>query len=180
MRGFNSADARKGAQSIFERSRGRRGSGNTSMSLPGRGPTLGKPAYSRPGRTDGRMQVYSKERRSSGFSGRSGNERRSPATDRRMSRAPGATGSQGMRDRNSGWRAESMNRQNRTNIQRPSPGETRSFSRPHAQGSQRSFSPSPQAGARHSGSSSHGAQGFSGSQQGRGGGGGFGHGGPRF
>jgi hypothetical protein len=126
------------------------------------------------------MQAYNKEGNSSGFAGRSGNERKPSAIDRRMSRAPRETGSQGMRDGNFGRRPESMSRQNRVNIQRPSIGETRSFSRPHAQGSQRSFGPSPQAGARHSGSSSRGAQGFSDSQQGRGGGGGFSHGGPRF
>jgi hypothetical protein len=180
MRGFNSAEARNGARSIFGRSHGRLGSGNASMSVPGRGPNPGKRAYSGPGRADGRMQVYNKEGRSSGFSGRSGNERRPPAMDRRMSRTPGETGSRGMRDRNFGRRPESMNRQNRMNLQRPSIGETRSFSRPYSQGSQRSFSPSPQAGARHSGSSSRGAQGFSSPQQGRGGRGDLGHGGPRF
>jgi hypothetical protein len=180
MKGFNSREARNGARSILERSHGRLGSGNTSVSGPGRGSNHAKPAYSRPGRADGRMQAYNKEGNSSGFAGRSGNERKPSAIDRRMSRAPRETGSQGMRDGNFGRRPESMSRQNRVNIQRPSIGETRSFSRPHAQGSQRSFSPSPQAGARHSGSSSRGAQGFSDSQQGRGGGGGFSHGGPRF
>jgi hypothetical protein len=180
MRGFNSTEARNGARSIFDRSYGRLRSGNAAMSAPGRGPNRTKPAYSRPGRVDGRKQVYNKESRFSGFSGRSGSERRPPAVDRRMSRTPGGTGFQGMRDRNFGRRPESMSRQNGASIQRPSVGETRSFSRPHSQGSQRSFSPSPQAGARHSGSSSRGAQGFSGSQQGRGGGSGFGQGGPRF
>jgi hypothetical protein len=181
MRGFNSTEARSGARSIFERSHGRSGSGNTSMSVSGRGANHTKPTYSRPGRVDGRTQVYNREGRSSGFSGRSGNERRSTATDRRMSRTPGEAGPQGMRDRNFGRRPESMSRQDRMNIQRPSVGETRSFGRSHSQGSQRSFGPSPQAGARHSGSPSRGTQGSSGgSQQGRGGGSGFGHGGPRF
>jgi hypothetical protein len=180
MRGFNSAGARNGARSIFERSHGRLGSGNTSMSVPGRGPNHTNPSYSGPGRVGKRKQVYNKENRSSGLSGRSGNERRPPAMDRRMSRTPGETGFQAMRDRNFGRRPEGMSRQNGMNFQRPSVGETRSFSRPHSQGNQRSFAPSPQAGARRSGSSSRGAQGFSGSQQGRGGGSGFGHGGPRF
>ncbi len=180
MRGFNSVEASNGARSIFERSHGRLGSGNASMSVTGRGPAPRGPAPSGPGRVDGRRQVYNKEGSPSGFSGRSAHERRPPAMDRRMSRAPGQPGSQGMRDRNFGRRPEGMNRQNRMNIQRPSIGETRSFSRPHAQGGQRSFSPSPQAGARHSGSSSRGVQGFSGSQPGRGGGGGSGPGGPRF
>ena len=180
MRGFNSTEARNGARSIFDRSHGRLGSGNAAMSVPGRGPNQAKPDYSRPGRVDGRKQVYNRESRSSGFSGRSGNERRPPAMDRRMSRTPGVTGSQGMGNTNFGRRQESMSRQNGTTIQRPSLGGTQSFSRPHSQGSQRSFGPSPQAGARYSGSSSRGTQGFSGSQQGRGGESGFGQGGSRF
>jgi hypothetical protein len=178
MRGFHSTEARNGARSIVERSHGQLGSGNASMSAPGRGLNHTKQAFSRPGGIHGQKQVYNKERRSSGFTGRSGHER-PPAMDRRMSRTPGGAGSQGMRDRNFGRRSESMSEQNRVSIQRPSVGETRSFS-PHSQRSHRSFGPSPQAGARHSGSSSPGAQGFSGSQQGRGGGSGFGYGGPRF
>jgi hypothetical protein len=180
MRGFNSTEARNGARSIFDRSHGRLGSGNAAMSVPGRGPNQAKPDYSRPDRVDGRKQVYNRESRSSGFSGRSGNERRPPAMDRRMSRTPGVTGFQGMANTNFGRRQESMSRPNGTTIQKPSPGGTQSFSRPHSQGSQRSFGPSPQAGARHSGSSSRGTQGFTGSQQGRGGESGFGQGGSRF
>jgi hypothetical protein len=155
------------------------GSSNTAVSVPGRGSNHTRPAYSRPGRVDGGKQAYNKEGRFSGFSGRSGDERRPPAVDRRVSRTPGETGSQGMRDRNFGRRPESMNRQNGMGIQRPSAGGTRSSS-PHSQGSQRSFAPSPQAGARHSGSSSLDTHGFSGSQQERGGGSGSGHRGPRF
>ena len=156
-RGFNSPQARNGARSIFHRSHGRLGSGNTSVSVPGRGPGHTNPAYSRPGRGHGGKQVYSKEPRPSGFSGRSGPQRRPSATDPRISRTPGG----GM------------------NTQRPSVGGPRSFS-PHSQGSQRSFSSSPRAGAVDPGSSSSRPQGFSGSQQGRGGGSSFGHGGPRF
>jgi Domain of unknown function (DUF4124) len=180
-RGFNSPEARNGARSIYERGHGRPGSNNASISVPGRGPNDSRPAYSRPGRFDGQKQVYNREGRPSGFSSRSGNERRPPAVDRRMSRTPGETGSQRMRDGNFGRRPESMGRQNGMSVQRPSGGGTRSFS-PHAQGSQRSFGSSPQAGGRHSGSSSRGAQGFGGSQQGqgRGSGSGFGQGGPRF
>jgi hypothetical protein len=179
MRGFNSTEARNGARSIFERSHGRLGSGNTSMPIPGRDPNNTNPAYSRLGRGDGGRQVYNKESRPSGFDGRNGNDSRAPAMDRRMSRIPGERNSQAFKDRNFGRRPESMSRHNGMNIQRPFAGETRSFS-PHSQGSQRSFGPSPQAGARHSGSSSMGEKGFSGSEQGRGGGSGFGHGAPRF
>jgi hypothetical protein len=178
VRGFNSAEARNGARSIIERSHGRLGSSIASMSVPGRGPNPTRPAYSRPGRVDGGKQVYNKESRSSGFSGRSGIERRPPAMDRRMSRTPGETRSQGMRDGNLGRRPETMSRQNGMSVQRPSVGRTRSFNPP--QGGQRSFGSSPQARAGHSGSFSPGAQGFSGSQQGRSGGSGFGHGAARF
>ena len=177
MRGFNSTEARNGARSIFERSHGRLGSGNTSMAVPGRGSNHTNPAYSRRGRGDGK-QFYNKESRPPGFSGRNGNLSRSSAIDRRMSRIPGETGSQGMRGRNFG-RPESTSRQNGINIQRPSVGETRSFSH-HSQGSQRSFSPSPQAGGSHSDSSSMGGKGSFGSHQGWGGGSGSGRGAPRY
>jgi len=177
-RGFDSTAARNGARSILERSHGRLGSGNTSMPISGRGRNNPSPAYSRPGRGDGK-QVYNKESRPSGFSGRNGNDRRPPVVDRTISRIPGETGSQGMKDRNYGRRPESTSRQNGMNIQRPFAGETRSFS-PHSQGNQRSFSPSPQAGGRHSGSSSMGGKDFSGSHQGRDGGSSFGHGAARF
>ena len=177
VRGFDSTGARNGARSIFERSHGRFNSGNTSMSTSGRGPNQTNPAYSMHGRGDGGRQVNSKESGPSGFNGQNGNVRRPPAVNRGMSRIPGEFGSRGM-NRNFG-RPESMGRQNGMNIQRPFAGETRSFS-PHSQGSQRSFTPSPQTGARHSGSSSMGTREFSGSHPGRGEGSGLGHGGPRF
>jgi hypothetical protein len=178
-RGFNSTEARNGARSIFERSHGRLSSGNTSMPIPSRGPNHTNPAYSRLGRGDGGKQVYNKESRPSDFGGRNGYDRRPPVMNPGMSRIPGERNSQAFKDRNLGRRPESMSRQNGVNIQRPFAGENRSFS-PHSQGSQRSFRPSPQAGARHSGSSSMGEKRFSGSEQGRGGGSGFGHGAPRF
>jgi Domain of unknown function (DUF4124) len=142
VRGFNSTEARNGARSIFDRSHGRLGSGNTSLAAPGRGPNPQNPSYSRPGRVDGRMQVYNKEGRLTGFTGRSGHEVRPSAMDHKMSRSPGGTGSQGMGDRNFSRRPESMSRQNGMSVQRPSVGGTRSFS-PRAQGSQRSFGSSP-------------------------------------
>ncbi len=179
MRGFNSAESRNGVRSILEHSHGRLGSDNTSMPVPGRGSNHTNPAYSRPGRGDGGRQAYNKESKPSGFIGRYGDDRRAPANDYRTNRIQGETGSRGMRDRNFGRRPESTGRQNGMNIQRPFVGEPRSFA-PHSQGSQRSLGTSLQTGARHSGSSSMGTKGFSGSEQGRGGGSGFGHGGPRF
>jgi len=180
VRGFNSTEARSGARSIFERSHERSGSSHTSMPMTGRGSNPTTSAYSSVGRGDGGRQVYNKESRSSGFSGRYSNDRRAPVTDRGISRTPGGYGSRGM-NRNFS-RPEGTSRQNGMNIQRPFAGRARSFGSP-PQGSQRSFSPSPQAGARHSGSSSTGTRDFGGSHQGRGGGGGEGHGGrggPRF
>ena len=180
VRGFNSTEARSGARSIFERSHGRSGSSHTSMPMTGRGSHPINPAYSSVGRGNEGRQVHNKESRPSGFTGRYGNDRRPPATDRGISRIPGGYGSRGM-NRNFGS-LEGTSRQNGMNIQRPFAGQTRSFSS-HSQGSQRSFSPSPQAGAGRSGSSSTGGEEFSGSQQGRGGGSGLSHGGrggPRF
>jgi len=174
--GFNSTEARNGARSIFERSQGRPGSSNTSM-LTSSGTSRTNPVYSRPGRSDAGRQVYNKENRSSVSAGRYGTDRRPPAMGRGTSGIPGGYGSRGM-SRNFG-RLESTGRQNGMNIQRPNAVEGRSSS-PHSQGSQRSFSPSPQAGARHSGSSSTGTRDFSGSHQGRGGGSGSGHSAPRF
>ena len=177
MKGFNATEARNGARSIFERSQGRLGTGNTSMATPGREPKNTGSAYSMPGRGDGGRQVNRNESRPSGFGSQNGNVRRPPAVNRGMSRTPGEFGSLGM-NRNFG-RPEGMGRQNAMNIQTPFAGETRSLS-PHSQGNQRSVSPSPQAGARHSGSSSIGTKGFNGSHQGRGGGSGSGHGGRGF
>ncbi len=168
-RGFNSAEARNGARSIFERSHDRLGSNFTSTPMTSRGSHQTNSIHSRPGRSDGGRQTYNKEGRSSGFSGRYSNDRRPPATDHGINRIPGGSGYRGM-NRNFN-RPEGMSRQQGMNVQRPSAFGSSS------QGSQRSFSPSPQAGGRHSGSSSTGTRDFSGSYQGSGGGSGFGHGG---
>ena len=86
VRGFNSTEARSGARSIFERSHGRSGSSHTSMPMTGRGSNPTNSAYSSVGRGDGGRQVYNKESRPSGFTGRYGNDRRPLATDRGISR----------------------------------------------------------------------------------------------
>jgi len=173
-RGFNSTEARNGARSIFERSRDRVASSNTSAPPTGSGPNNRNSANSRSGRgTD--KQVYNREGRPSGFNGRNDNYGRPPVIDRRMNRSPGQTGTS---DRTFS-RPNSLNRQNGMNFQRPSAGETRSFS-PPARGSERSFSPPPQGGGQHFNSSSIGGKGFSESRQGGDRGSGFGHGKPRF
>jgi hypothetical protein len=141
--GFNSTEARKGAQSIFERSRDRVALNRPSMPITGRGLHDRNSAYSRSDRSTER-QVYSRGSRPSGFNGRNGDQRRSPAIDRRMN------GLNGM------------------NFQRPSTGETRSFS------------PPPRGGGQHFGSSGVGSRGFSEPRQGGERGSSFGRGGSRF
>jgi hypothetical protein len=185
-RAFNSSEAKNGAQSILERSRERVGSSGTSMPITGRGTNNRTPANANPGRGN-EKQVYNKRDTSSGFNGRNSNYTKPPAVDRRTSRIPGQTFSQGTSNRTLS-RPESMNRQYGMNSQRPLAGETRSFSSPShgserfsiPQSSQRSFSPSPQGGGQHFGSSPMGGGGFFGSPQGGGHGGGFGNGGSRF
>ena len=175
-KGFSSTEARNGAQSIFERSRGA-GSSSTSMPTTGRGTNYRTPANATPGRGN-EKQVYNKRDASSGFNGRNSIYNRPPAVDRSTSRTPGQTFSPGTSNRTLS-RPESMNRQYGINSQRPFAGETRSFSSP-SRGTERSFNRSPQAGGQHFGSSPMGGRGFSGSPQGGGYGSGFGHGGSRF
>ncbi len=180
-RGFNSADARNGARAIFERSRQQVDSGKASRAITGRGLNDRNSAYSRSGRgteKQGYNQGYNRESNPSRFDGRNNNYGRPPVTDRGMQRNPGATGFQGMGD-GSFSRPDSMNRQNRMNYQRPSTGESRSFS-PPSQGTERSFSPQPQGGGQHFGSSPSRSGGFSESPKGGDRGGGFERGGPRF
>ena len=176
-RGFNSTETKNSAQSILERSRGRTGSGGASMPTTSKGTNNRTPAYANPGRGN-EKQVYNKRDMSSGFNGRNSIYDRPPTVDRRTSRIPGQTFSQGMNNRPLS-RPQSMNRQYGMNSQRPFAGETRSFS-PPSRGTERSFSPSPQAGGQHFGSPRMGGGGFSGSHQGGGFGGGLGHGGSRF
>ncbi len=159
-RGFNSAEARKGARSIFERSRQRAAVGNTTTPIKDRGRSNGRPAYSSPGRGTER-QVYSQP---SGFNGRKSASGKPPVVDRRTSRTPNQTGSHGFSNRTFS-RPDSMNRQQGTNFQRPSPGETRSFT-PPARGRARSFSSPPQGGRQRFNASPTGSRGFSGSRQG--------------
>lgn len=175
-RGFHSTEARNGARSIFERSRERVAPGKTSTAITGRGLNDRNSAYSRSGRGTER-QGYNRESKPPRFDGRN-NYGRPPVTDRRMQRNPGATGFQGKGD-GSFSRPGSMNRPNGMNYQRPSTGETRSFS-PPSRGTERSFSPQPQGGGQHFGSSPSRSGGFSESPRGGDRGGGFERGGPRF
>ncbi len=172
-KGFGSTEARNGAQSIFERSRGA-GSSSTSMATTGRGTNNRTPSNATPGSSNGR-QVYNKRDASSGFNGRNNIYSRPPAVDRRTSRTPGQTFSPGTSNRTLS-RPGSMNRQYGMNSQTPFTGGTRSFT-PPSQGGQRfsmpqsgqgSFSPSLRGGGQHFNSSPGG--GFSGSHHGGGGG----------
>jgi len=180
-RGFNSAEARNGARSILERSRDRLALSHPSMPVTGRGLNDRKSAYSRSGRGAER-QVYNRGSKSSGFNGRSGDQGKSPPIGRRMNRTPGQNGFHSGDDRTFS-RPGSMNRQNAMNLQRPSPGEIRSFSPPShgpSRGIERSLSPSPQGGGQHFGSSHTGSRGFSESRQGGDRGSSFGRGGSHF
>jgi hypothetical protein len=154
-RGFNSAEARKGARSIFDRSRGRMGPGNTSMP---RGPNNTRPVYSRPGRGPERRTEH-RGSQPSGLNGRNGYRGRPPGVNRRTDRVNGM------------------------NFQRPSVGGTRSFSPPSrgpSRGIERFSSPSPKGGSQHFGSSHTGGRDFSASHRGGNHSGGFGRGNSRF
>jgi hypothetical protein len=177
MRGFNSTEARNGARSIYERSRGRVPLGNTTPPIKANGFNNRNPSYSRSGRGI-ETPVYNRGGNPSGFNGRNGNYGRPPVIDRRINRTPNETGFQDMKERTFS-RPHSMNRQNGMNFQRPSAGETRSFS-PPARGSERSFSSSPWGGGQHFSSPSIGNKGFSGTYQRGDRGGSLGLGGPRF
>ena len=146
-RGFNSTEARNGAQSIFERSRERSGSNMTSTPMTDRGRDNRNPAVPR-SRGGNEKQAYNRPSKSSGVYGNGNNSR--PPNDYRMNRSPGGT-----------------------SLQAPT---GRMVSRPPSQGGGRSFSMAPQAGGQHFNSSPN-SRGFSGSHQGGGIGGGFGHGG---
>jgi hypothetical protein len=152
--GFNSTEARNGARSIFERSRDRVALSRPSMPITGRGLSDRNSTYSRSGHTTER-RVYKRGSQPSGFNGRNGYQGKPPAVDR------------------------GVNRLNGMNFQRPSTGQTRSFS-PSSRGMERSLSPSPQGGGRQFGSSHTGSRGSSASHQGGDRGSSFGRGGSRF
>jgi hypothetical protein len=183
-KGFSSTEARSAARSIVERSRERTGSKIPSVQIPGRDNK--NPTYSR-SRSGNERQVYNRRSNPPGLNNRNGNNGRAPVNDRRTSRAPAETGIHGYGRPFS--RAQTMNRQNGINVQRPPTGQSHSFHPPSSQGSGRSFS-LPQGGGQRFNSSPGGAGfsgshqgsggGFSGFHQGGGGGGGFGHGGARF
>ncbi len=142
-RGFNSAEARKGASSILERSRNRVALNRPSAPPAGRGPNDRNSAYSRPGRgTEGR--VYGRGSQPLGLNGRNGYRGKPPAVDRRTN------GLNGMYS------------------QRSFAGGSRSFSPPTRGGSQHS-SPSGMGsrgssgshqGGSHSSGSGHGSSRF--------------------
>jgi hypothetical protein len=152
--GFNSAEARRGARSIFERSRDRGALSRSPMPITGKGLNGRNSTYSRSGHATERP-AYNRRRQPSGFDGRNGYQAKPPAVGRRM------------------------NRLNGLNIQRPSGAGTRSFS-PGQRSDGRAFDPSTLGGSRHSGSSGMGGKGFSGSHQGGNHSGGAGSGGSRF
>jgi hypothetical protein len=179
VRGFNSSEARNGARSIFQRSRERVAPANVLTPTTTRGLRNRSPSDLRSGRSTER-QVYNRENRLSGFNDRNGAYGRPPVMDRRMSKSPGETGSQGRGMSNRTFsQPNSMSRQNGMNFQRPSSSETRPSS-PLSRSGERSFSSHPQDGGQHYSSPPVGSRSFSGSPQGGNRGSSFGQGGPRF
>jgi hypothetical protein len=105
-----------------------------------------------------KQPFYRREGRPLGFNGRNVDQGRPPVIDHRMNKIPGETGPHAMRDRT--FRQQNnMNRQNEARLQRPSAGETRSFSLP-SRGNERSFSPPLQGRDKHLSSSPMSKRGF--------------------
>lgn len=126
--GYGSAEARKGASSIFERSRERARSGGTAIARPDR-------------RTNDRRPSAPPT-----FRGRTGDQSRPPAADRRMSRPP-------VNPRTSpGTDHRSINSQRPSSSAPAAQGNPGSSSLP-SQGSARSFSPPSTGGGGFSGGS---------------------------
>jgi hypothetical protein len=105
-----------------------------------------------------RQPFYNREGRPLGFNGRNVDQGRPPVIDHRMKKIPGETGPRGMRDRIF-RQPNNMSRRNEARLQRPSAGETRSFSLP-SRGNERSFSPPLQGRDKHLSSSPMSRRGF--------------------
>ena len=128
-RGFNSTEARNGARSILERSRDRLALSHPSMPITAKRtsiieilPTRGLAAVLKSKFITGKAD-------SSGFNGRNGDQGKPPAIEPQDEQNAWSNWLPRMGDRTFS-RPDSMNRQNGMNLQRPSPGETRSFSPP--------------------------------------------------
>jgi hypothetical protein len=124
------------------------------------------PGYSKSiprSRTD-KQAMYNREERPLRFNHRDDGPQRPTITNQRINKNPGPIGSYGKSDRVF-RQPDNLSRQSVTNLQRPSTGQTRSFSLP-SRGNERSFSPLPRGEGKQFRSSPKSYRGFLKSQQG--------------
>jgi len=140
-RGFDSAEAKNGASSIFDRSRERTRPGTLDRERADKKPMERNPIYQRSRGSAERQTPNSTERKPSISNSRTGNQASPPTFDRRTSGVPPETRSSDMTGRAFN-RPDSTYRRNEMNDHRPPAREMRSFS-PPTSGRERSFTPSP-------------------------------------
>jgi len=145
-RGFDSAGAKNGASSIFDRSRERTRPGNLARTRVERRPIDRNPVSPRSGGSAEKQTSNNSEGKPSISNSRTGNQARPPTIDRRISRVPAETGSRDMTGRTFN-RPDSTYRRNEMNDHRPPATEMRPFS-PPASGRERSFTPPMQSQGR--------------------------------
>jgi hypothetical protein len=144
--GFDSAEARNGASSIFDRSRERTRPGNLGRTRVERGPTDRNPISPRSGGSAEKQTSNNNERKLSISNSRTGNQARPPTIDHRISRVPAEIPSRDMTGRTFN-RPDSTDRRNEMKDHRPPASEVRPFS-PPTSGRERSFTPPMQSQGR--------------------------------
>jgi hypothetical protein len=145
-RRFDSAEAKNGASSIFERSRERTRPGNLAKTRVEKRPLERNPISPRSRGSAEKQTSNNSEGKPSISNSRTGNQARPPTIDRRISRVPAETPSRDMTGRTFN-RPDSTYRQNEMNDHRPPASEMRSFSPPNS-GRERSFTPPMQSQGR--------------------------------
>jgi hypothetical protein len=153
-KGFDSAEGRRGAGSIFERSRERINSGNGADSASGRG-LNGRSMNSR--RSEGRSEEHAVTRRGNStltHQGRGDGSVKQPTPERGISRDQAGTALRGSVERNFG-QSGNIERRSEMNSQRPFVGEGRSSSAP-SRINERSFSSPPMSSSNFNRSESSG------------------------
>jgi hypothetical protein len=145
-RRFDSAEAKNGASSIFDRSRERTRPGNLGRTRVERGSTDRNPISPRSGGSAEKRTSNNSEGKPSISNSRTGNQARPPTIDRRISRVPAEPPSRDMTGRTFN-RPDSTYRRNEMKDHRPPASEMRSFS-PPTSGRERSFTPPMQSQGR--------------------------------
>jgi hypothetical protein len=145
-RGFDSAGAKNGASSIFDRSRERTRPGNLGKTRVERGLIDRNPISPRSGGSTEKQTSNNSEGKPSISNSRTGNQARPPTIDRRISRVPAETPSRDMTGRTFN-RPGSTDRRSEMKDHRPPASEMRSFS-PPTSGRERSFTPPMQSQGR--------------------------------